>query len=206
MGRCRCYQHDQALPADEASSGEKASMTRQGRGVRGLVQRFAASSRAPLLFGLAVDHTPRERVARKTRVTPPPNELNASRAARSGPGGFHLRIAIIGSGYVGLVSGGLLFGFRPSRHLRRSRREKDRGPASRHHADLRAGPEGARRPQRARGAPELLDRSRHVDRRCRSGVHRGRVRPRDTAMVTPISPTSTPPPPTWRSPRRVPWW
>ena len=195
MGRCRCYQHDQALPADEASSGEKASMTRQGRGVRGLVQRFAASSRAPLLFGLAVDHTPRERVARKTRVTPPPNELNASRAAPKRPRRVSLAHRHNRFGLCRLGVGGLLFGFRPSRHLRRSRREKDRGPASRHHADLRAGPEGARRPQRARGAAHLLDGSRQRRSRTSRRSSSPSGRPRATVTGTRTSPMSMPPRP-----------
>ncbi len=77
-----------------------------------------------------------------------------------------MRIVMIGSGYVGLVSGACPGGFRSRGDLRRQVDGEGRGAGAGRGADLRAGSGCDHRAQPRCRPPELLARS------CRTGVRR----------------------------------
>ena len=85
-----------------------------------------------------------------------------------------MRIAMIGTGYVGLSVRSLSCRFRPRGHLHRQECGQGRRPEERHHADLGAGSRGAGQGELRARAAELHDRSRRGRRWRRSRVHRGR--------------------------------
>ena len=81
-----------------------------------------------------------------------------------------MKIAIVGTGYVGLVSGGLLRRNGTRHHLRGHRRKKNRRSERGHYPDLRAGTRRTRAAQRGGGTPALHHRPHEVPAPCRSGL------------------------------------
>ena len=111
-----------------------------------------------------------------------------------------MRIAMIGSGYVGLVSGACFADFGHEVVCVDKDPAKIEALEGRPDPDLRAGPRGARRRQRAAGPPELHHRSRRRRRRAPTRSSSRSARRPGAATALPTSPTSTPRPA--RSPQR----
>ncbi len=150
--------------------------SRRGRGSRPSAQRFY--------------HAPRDRklaAARPARSVPRvPDRVLAFALSRR----IIMKIAVVGTGYVGLVTGTC---FAESGHEVRCLdvdHAEDRDAPGRRHPDLRARPRGARPPQREGAAALLHDLLPRGDRRSRGDLHRGRYAAgRDRARRT--SPTSS---------------